>query len=90
MSEKAWYAQLGEFLKRSRKKVGLTQKEVSDKLGYTTGQYVSNIERGVAPPPFPLLPHFSELYGISESEITKVYMDCVKDRIESQFREHKT
>jgi len=32
--------------KALREKVGLTQREVSDSLGYSTPQFISNVERG--------------------------------------------
>ncbi len=40
----------GEALKKYRIENGLTQKELSDKLGHSTSQLISNLERSVAHP----------------------------------------
>lgn len=37
----------GTMLRELREKRGLTQADVSTKLGYTSPQFVSNIERGI-------------------------------------------
>jgi transcriptional regulator with XRE-family HTH domain len=42
---------VGRPLHRARVKRGLTQADVARHLGYTTAQFVSNIERGIALPP---------------------------------------
>jgi transcriptional regulator with XRE-family HTH domain len=39
-------AAVSEQWREFRERVGLTQKEVSDALGYTTPQFISNVERG--------------------------------------------
>jgi len=39
---------LGAFIKTRRKTTGITQKKVSDALGWSSAQFVSNIERGTA------------------------------------------
>lgn len=34
-------------LRALRREAGMTQKQLSDKLGYTTPQFISNVERGL-------------------------------------------
>jgi transcriptional regulator with XRE-family HTH domain len=41
---------LASFLKERRIAAGLSQIDVSRKLGYTSAQFVSNWERGIAKP----------------------------------------
>lgn len=53
------------FLKEARATAGLTQRQVSDKLGYETPQFVSNWERGVSFPPVSQLKILAGLYKIS-------------------------
>jgi transcriptional regulator with XRE-family HTH domain len=65
---------LAEYLKRSREEFGFTQKEVSDTLGYTSPQFVSNWERGVSSPPLNCLPKIVELYELNPKEIIEVMM----------------
>lgn len=37
---------IGKFLKNARNLQGLTQKQLADTMGYSSAQYISNIERG--------------------------------------------
>ena len=39
---------LGTYLKQVRETSGLTQHDVSAKLGYSSPQFISNIERGIS------------------------------------------
>lgn len=39
----------GKIIRKARLKKGMTQVELAHALGYTTPQYVSNIERGISP-----------------------------------------
>ena len=42
--------ELGIYFKNVRKEGGLTQVQVSKKLGHATCQYISNVERGACVP----------------------------------------
>lgn len=68
---------LGRFLQDARIKVGLSQKEVADRLGYQTAQYVSNWERGIATPPGRTLRKLADLYRIPAEELYEVILDFV-------------
>lgn len=68
---------LGKFLQDARIKVKLSQKEVADRLGYQTAQYVSNWERGVATPPGRTLRKLADLYRIPAEELYEVILDYV-------------
>ncbi len=54
--------QLAELLKQKRIKAGLSQRDVSNALGYSTPQFISNWERGVSTPPMDAMPKLAELY----------------------------
>lgn len=41
--------EFGAFLQNMRINAGVSQREVSEAIGYSTAQFVSNIERGLAP-----------------------------------------
>lgn len=45
------YEDVGKHLKELREKSKMTQREVSDALGYSSAQFISNFERGIALPP---------------------------------------
>jgi transcriptional regulator with XRE-family HTH domain len=59
---------MGNFLKKCRTKAGLTQSEVADHLGYTSPQFVSNWERGVALPPLDAMPKLALLFNTPPME----------------------
>nr|BFD64978.1 hypothetical protein BdHM001_36590 [Bdellovibrio sp. HM001] len=74
----------GSFLKRERIRAGLSQGDVSRKLGYTSPQYVSNWERGVSYPPYETLKFVASLYKI---DIKVVYHLLAETRAEEVRRE---
>lgn len=51
--------------KQLREKSHLTQREVSDALGYSTPQFISNVERGRCRFPIQKLPKIKKLYRLS-------------------------
>jgi transcriptional regulator with XRE-family HTH domain len=55
--------------KQLREKAGLTQREVSDALGYSTPQFISNVERGRCRFPVQKLPKIRRLYKISAEKV---------------------
>lgn len=59
---------IGEKLAEKRKKIGLTQDEVSEKLGVTP-QAVSKWENNVSCPDITLLPQIAKLYNTTVDEI---------------------
>jgi transcriptional regulator with XRE-family HTH domain len=58
------YTDFGHFLAGSRESNGLTQRQVSLKLGYSSAQFISNFERGIATPPIKKAKVLCELYRI--------------------------
>lgn len=62
-------SRLGDFLKEKRERAGLSQKTVSNKLGYSTAQFVSNWERGISHPPVTALKKIAHLYGITAEDL---------------------
>lgn len=45
------FSNIGKFVKKHREKVGLSQTELSRALGYSKGQFISNVERGLCSVP---------------------------------------
>ncbi len=65
---------VGQFvvlLKEKRVAAGFSQRDVSDKLGYSTPQFISNWERGVSLPPLGKLKRLEDLYGVKLYEPLK-------------------
>ena len=71
---------LGEYLQQKRKERGLSQGHVSRVLGYSSPQFISNMERGLCCPPFSALKQMAELYEIDSEEITSTLI-----RFQSEF-----
>lgn len=73
--------QLGEFIVGRREKLGLTQKDVADRLGLTTGQFISNWERGVSYPPNTMLKKLASVLQTQPMTLvelkTAVYMERI-------------
>lgn len=67
---------LASFLKSKRQISGLSQKEVSDRLGYSTAQFISNWERGVSSPPMNILKKLAEIYKVSLEEFYDVLLQA--------------
>src|SRR5262245_17355954 len=61
---------LGNYLKEKREKRGFTQRQVSDYLGYSSPQFVSNVERGLCHLP---LKAIRKLIGYYELDAREVY-----------------
>ena len=80
---------LGKIFKTLRTKEGLTQRDVSSKMGYTTIQFVSNWERGLSAPPIKDLPKLAKLYNTSAEYIFEHVKDAkcgeLRAKLNKQF-----
>lgn len=65
---------LGNYLKARRIAAGLTQHDVSTKLGYTTPQFVSNFERGLCSPPLNAMGTLVKLYDMDPEELINLIL----------------
>ena len=77
---------LGPYLRESRIRAGLSQKDVSKALGYQTGQFISEWERGVRSPPGATLRKLVDLYEISVAEFYEVLRTEQILRIEEDLK----
>ena len=72
--------------RQHREKAGLTQKEVSDALGYTTPQFISNVERGRCRFPVEKLTKLKRLYRLSSDQLVDMIMVDEKRGLVSHFK----
>ncbi len=83
--------ELSEFLKGQRIRKGFSQKQVSDELGYSSAQFISNWERGVSTPPLNAIKSLARLYKVRDSQIFRMIVDetieKTKDALEQQFKQ---
>ena len=73
--------QLGKFLRKKRIVAGLTQGELAKSLGFSSSQFVSNIERGVATIPAPRVQEYSIVIGIDNKELSKLVSGALSDKM---------
>lgn len=84
---------LSVILKEMRIAAGLTQQEVSEALGYSTPQFVSNWERGLSAPPINMLKRIAKLYNTSADDFFEAFLsvklDEVREDLERKFSSAK-
>lgn len=65
---------LAQLLKGAREARGLSQAEVAKKLGYTSPQFISNMERGLCAPPLKAIKELVEMYRLKQDELIQAVM----------------
>lgn len=66
---------LGTYLKEVREQAEMTQADVSAKLGYTSPQFISNIERGISVAPLKTLARMVTLYKVNPETVVKIILE---------------
>ncbi|MGZ3795644.1 MAG: helix-turn-helix domain-containing protein [Pseudobdellovibrionaceae bacterium] len=72
---------LSDFLKEKRTQAGLSQKDVADKLGYSSAQFISNWERGLSSPPMHTLKKLAEMYSVNVDEMFDVILESALEQV---------
>jgi transcriptional regulator with XRE-family HTH domain len=75
------YTNLGAYLQTMRTKAGLTQREVSLALGYSSAQFISNFERGIAVPPLKKLKTLVKMYDMPVETVMEMILDAEREII---------
>ncbi len=81
---------LAKFLRQKRKEAQLSQREVAEKIGYSTPQFVSNWERGHSHPPIPCLIKLIHLYNLDAEELFQVFLKAEMTHLNQSLREKFT
>lgn len=68
------FVTLGNHLKKKRLESGVSQMEVARKLGYTSPQFVSNVERGLCSFPLNKLKILVDLYKLDREQLTQIIL----------------
>ncbi|MFI5804453.1 helix-turn-helix domain-containing protein [Streptomyces sp. NPDC051561] len=69
---------LGAELKRRREDLGWTVEEAARQLGYKSAGTVSKIEKGTQGVTIQQLPHFFEVYGITDASLREMLRELVR------------
>lgn len=81
--------ELGGLVREYRQKAGMTQLELSQKLGYESMQFVSLFERGLSKIPLKVIGKLVIILGIPEKKVTKTLLDSLITDINEQIKEGK-
>jgi transcriptional regulator with XRE-family HTH domain len=81
---------LGKNLQNLREKAGLTQRDLADKFGYKTPQFISNWERGVAAPPISVIKKLAKMLHIEADKLFDVILSSeVEDFKKRRYAQYK-
>ena len=69
------YLALGKHLQDARKRACFTQNQIKKMLGYSSAQFISNFERGIAAPPPVKLKKLIKLYRLDKEETVSLLME---------------
>lgn len=64
-----------KILLESRHKAGLSQKDVAEAMGYTSPQFVSNIERGLVNIPVESMKKLARVLKMSPRDLVRAHID---------------
>ncbi len=73
------------MLRELREKAGLTQAELAHKIGYTSPQFISNIERGVSSLPPSKFKRISKLLDVRIEKLISFHVSEIEDRLNDKF-----
>ena len=79
---------IGGYLKKSRKINQITQRDMARAIGCHP-QFVSNIERGLAPPPNTILPRWLSVLRINKGDWIKFELKLKKQELETVLSQMK-
>jgi transcriptional regulator with XRE-family HTH domain len=84
--EKTQIRKLGEYLREKRVKADLTQGFVAERMGFTSPQFISNIERGLCSPPMDVLKRMIRLYKLRSPEVVRFLSRLQEEYFEKSLR----
>lgn len=80
---------LGTFLKDVREQSSMTQADVSSRLGYTSPQFISNIERGISVVPLKTLSRMVSLYKVNPESVVKIILESQRKLLREKLMRAK-
>ena len=84
------YTALGEYLQSMRTNAGLTQREVCLALGYSSAQFISNFERGIAVPPLKKLKILVKMYNMPVETVMDMILDAEREIMINALKPRKS
>lgn len=71
--------------KRMEHPQALSQSDLSERLGYKNGQFISNVERGLCNVPLKMMSKISDILDISAEEIKAAILKDHKETLDNFF-----
>jgi len=85
---------LQDLLKSKRIELGYSQERLAEILGYSSGQFVSNWERGESFPPIDRLAKLSLVYGYTDETLLNMFLKESEMSVKKEYLKalefHKT
>jgi transcriptional regulator with XRE-family HTH domain len=78
---------VGDFIKKRRAVLKLTQKELSGSLGFKTSQFISNLERGIAEIPPSRIKDLAGILQVEANELANLVSESLKRKLLSKSEE---
>lgn len=75
----------GTTFREMREAVGLTQSQVGKALGFTTSQFISNIEAGKAAPPITMIAPLVVIYNTTTATFRDILRNIRVDEVDRKF-----
>jgi transcriptional regulator with XRE-family HTH domain len=79
------YEPFGRYMAEKRVAAGYTQRQVADTLGYSSAQFISNFERGIAVPPLKKLKVLLGMYKMPLDTVLDLILSCERARIAGEL-----
>ena len=77
---------LGNYIKANRERLNISQRELSEYLKLSSPQFISNIERGVAPIPTKMLGKLSKKLKIDVDDIIELMVEEARTELKKAVR----
>ena len=79
------FSHIATLVRENRIKQGYSQEELSKKMGYKNGQFVSNCERGICSIPLKKLKLAADLLAMPFEEIKEAVLKDYEQRIDGRM-----
>ena len=79
----------GRYLREKRREAGLSQQNVASALGYSSPQFISNLERGTCPVPLNRIRQFIDLYKIDQNEFVSRFLNEQEIMLRQYIQTHE-
>lgn len=84
--EKQTEVTIHTVLRRLRERKGVSQGKLGKLLGYSSPQFISNWERGIALPPAKTIRELANIFNCDVNELEELYVTAILEKTEEEIR----